>query len=79
MKKVDVMFLVGDTVKYTNKEGEVITGEVYSISIDESGPMYLAYSIERDMFFRFDSLDNVEEVLDCDGEACFEIEGSGLL
>ena len=79
MKMVELMFLIGDAVKYTNKEGEVITGEVYSISIDESGPMYLAYSIERDMFFRFDSLDNVEEVLDYDDEACFEIEGSELL
>lgn len=79
MKKVELMFLVGDAVKYTNKEGEVITGEVYSISLDEAGVTYLAYSIERDMFFRFDSLDNVEEVLDYDNEACFEMEGSELL
>lgn len=79
MKKVELMFLIGDTVKYTNKEGREITGEVYSISIDESGPMYLAYSHEEDMFFRFDSLDNVEEVLDYYAEACFEIEGSELL
>lgn len=79
MKKVELMFLVGDTVKYTNKEGREITGEVYLISIDESGPMYLAYSDKGDIFFRFGSLDNVEEVLDYDGEACFEIEGSELL
>ena len=49
MKKVELMFLVGDVVKYTNKEGREITGEVYSISIDESGPMYLAYSPEEDI------------------------------
>lgn len=79
MKMVELMFLVGDVVKYTNKEGEVITGEVYSISLDETGVTYLAYSHEEDMFFRFDSLDNVEEVLDYDDEACFEIEGSELL
>lgn len=79
MKKVELMFLVGDVIKYTNKEGEVITGEVYSISIDESGPMYLAYSLERDMFFRFDSLDNVEEVVDCEDEMEFVIEGSEVL
>lgn len=79
MKKVELMFLVGDTVKYTNKDGREITGEVYSISIDEYGPMYLAYSPEEDMFFRFGSLDNVEEVLDYYAEACFEIEGSELL
>lgn len=79
MKKVELMFLVGDTVKYTNKEGREITGEVYSISLDEAGVTYLAYSNERDMFFRFGSLDNVEEVLDYHDEACFEIEGSELL
>ena len=72
MKKVELMFLIGDTVKYTNKEGREITGEVYSISLDEAGVTYLAYSAVEDMFFRFDSLDNVEE-------ACFEIEGSELL
>ena len=79
MKKVELMFLVGDVVKYTNKEGREITGEVYSISLDEAGVTYLAYSAVEDMFFRFDSLDNVEEVLDYDDEACFEIEGSELL
>lgn len=79
MKKVELMFLVGDTVKYTNKDGREITEEVYSISIDEYGPMYLAYSPEEDMFFRFSPLDNVEEVLDYYAEACFEIEGSELL
>ena len=79
MKKVELMFLVGDTVKYTNKDGREITGEVYSISLDEAGVTYLAYSDVEDMFFRFDSLDNVEEVLDYDDEACFEIEGSELL
>lgn len=79
MKKVELMFLVGDAVKYTNKEGREITGEVYSISIDESGPMYLAYSAVEDMFFRFDSLDNVEEVVDCEDEMEFVIEGSELL
>lgn len=79
MKKVELMFLVGNVVKYTNKEGREITGEVYSISIDESGPMYLAYSHEEDMFFRFSPLDNVEEVLDYYAEACFEIEGSELV
>lgn len=79
MKKVELMFLIGDAVKYTNKEGREITGEVYSISLDEAGVTYLAYSAVEDMFFRFDSLDNVEEVLDYDDEACFEIEGSELL
>lgn len=79
MKKVELMFLVGDTVKYTNKDGREITGEVYSISIDEYGPMYLAYSLERDMFFRFDSLDNAEEVVDCEDEMKFVIEGSEVL
>ena len=78
MKKVDVKFLVGDVVKYTNKEGEVITGEVYSISLDEAGVTYLAYSAVEDMFFRFDSLDNVEEVVDCEDEKEFVIEGSEL-
>ena len=41
MKKVELMFLVGDTVKYTN-------------------------------------LDNVEEVVDCEDEKEFVIEGSEL-
>lgn len=53
MKKVELMFLVGDTVKYTNKDGREITGEVYSISLDEAGVTYLAYSAVEDMFFRF--------------------------
>lgn len=65
MKKVELMFLVGDVVKYTNKEGREITGEVYLISIDESGPMYLAYSDKGDMFFRFNDNDHVEEVINC--------------